>query len=62
MVLLKIFSGPLSWESFSSSIPVIFRFALFIMSQISWMFYIINFLDFVFSLPDILISSIMSTF
>jgi hypothetical protein len=30
MILLKTFSGPLSWESAFSSIPIILRFCLFI--------------------------------
>jgi hypothetical protein len=29
---LKMFSGPLSWESLLSSIPIIFRFGFFIVS------------------------------
>jgi hypothetical protein len=53
--LLKIFSGPLSWES-SSSIPIIFRFGLFMVSQIFWMFCVRNFLDLAFSLTGVSIS------
>jgi len=32
MILLKIFTGPLSWESSLSSIPIILRFDLLIES------------------------------
>jgi hypothetical protein len=38
MSLLKMFPGPLSWESLLSSISIILRFGLFIVSWISWMF------------------------
>jgi hypothetical protein len=49
--LLKIFTGPLSWESSLSSIPIILRFGLFIVSWISWMFWVIRvFLPCAFSL------------
>jgi hypothetical protein len=53
MILLKTFSVPLSLESSSTSI--ILTFGLFIMSQISWMSYVMNFLDFAFSSTAILI-------
>jgi hypothetical protein len=46
----KIFTGPLSWESSLSSIPIILRFGLLLMSWISWMFGVRSFLLFVFSL------------
>jgi hypothetical protein len=36
--LLKIFTGPLSWESLLSSIPIILKFGLIILFWISWMF------------------------
>jgi hypothetical protein len=36
IIFLKIFTGHLSWESFLSSIPIIFRFALLIVPWISW--------------------------
>jgi hypothetical protein len=39
MILLKMFSGTLNRESLPSSIPIIFRFVLFIVSQISWIFF-----------------------
>ena len=47
---LKIFTGPLSWESSLSSIPIILRFGLLIVSWISWMFWVRIFLHFAFSL------------
>ena len=40
IILLKIFIGPLSWESSLSSIPIILRFHLLIVSWISWMFWV----------------------
>jgi hypothetical protein len=48
--LLKVFTGPLSWESSLSSIPIILRFGLLIMSWVSWMFQVRSFLHFAFSL------------
>jgi hypothetical protein len=47
IVLLKMFAGPLSWNSSLSSIPVILRFGL-IVSWISWMFWVRSFLPFAF--------------
>jgi len=49
MILLKTFSDPLSWELSFSSIPIILRFGLFIVSWISWIFgvrsfYVLSFL------------------
>lgn len=38
-MILLMFSGHLSWDSLPSSIPIIFRFDLFIVSQISWIFF-----------------------
>jgi hypothetical protein len=38
-ILLKTVSGPLPWLSSSSSLPIIQRFDVFIVSQISWMFH-----------------------
>jgi hypothetical protein len=35
MILLKIVSGPLNWDSYPSSIPIILRFVLFTLFQIS---------------------------
>ena len=40
IILLKIFTGPLSWESLLSSIPIILKFHLLIVSWISWMFWV----------------------
>jgi hypothetical protein len=37
IILLKILTGPLSWES-SLSIAIILRFGLLIVSWISWLF------------------------
>ena len=48
MILLKIFSGPWSWDSSPSSIPVILLLDLFIVSQISWIFCIRDFFFFFF--------------
>ena len=48
--LLKIFTGPLSWESLLSSMPIIFKFGLLIVSWISLMFWVKRFLHFAFSL------------
>jgi hypothetical protein len=53
-----MFSVPLSWEY--SSIPIFLRFGDFIVPQIPWMFCVMNFLDFPFSLTDILIYSTVS--
>jgi hypothetical protein len=50
IILLKIFTGPLSWESSLASLPVILRFGLLMVSWISWMFWIRSFLHFAFSL------------
>jgi hypothetical protein len=50
IILLKIFIGPLSWESLLSSIPIILRLGLLIVSWISWMFWVRSFLLFAFSL------------
>jgi hypothetical protein len=44
IILLKIFSEPLSSKSSLSSIPIILRFGLLIVSWISWMFCIRSFL------------------
>jgi len=50
MILLKIFTGPLSWESSLSSIPIILRFDLLIESWISYMFWTSSFFCFTLSL------------
>jgi hypothetical protein len=56
IILLKIFSGPLCWDS--SSIPVHLRFGLFITSQISWMSgnWVRHFLDLTVSLMNVSVS------
>jgi hypothetical protein len=54
MILLR----PFIWEP--STIPIILRFGLFIMSQISWMFCARNILDLAFSLIDMAFFSIIS--
>jgi hypothetical protein len=49
------------WDFSSSSIPVILRLGLFMVSQISWMFYDVRIaLDLMFSFTDVSISSIVS--
>ena len=50
IILLKIFTGPLSLESLLSSIPVFLRFGLLIVSWISWMFWVRSSLHFALSL------------
>jgi hypothetical protein len=48
MILINIFSWPLSWEYSLSLITIIGRFGLFMVPQIFWtvfFFYIMNFLD-----------------
>jgi len=61
MVLLKIFTGPLSWESSLSSIPIIYRFDLLIMSWISCMFWARSFYYFPLSLTFVLMFSTESS-
>jgi hypothetical protein len=61
IILLKIFSGPWSCGSSPSSIPIIHRLDLFMVSQIFWMFCVRNFLDLTFSLAGVSISSIISS-
>uniref|UniRef100_A0A8C6MR47 Uncharacterized protein n=1 Tax=Mus spicilegus TaxID=10103 RepID=A0A8C6MR47_MUSSI len=60
IILLKIFTGPLSWESSLSSIAIILRFGLFILSWISWMFWVRSFLLFAFSFTVVSIFSMVS--
>jgi hypothetical protein len=50
IILLKIFTGPLSWKSSVLSIPIILRFHLLFLSWISWMFWVRIFLHFAISL------------
>jgi hypothetical protein len=58
--LLGIFTGPLSWEYLLSSIPIILRCGLLIVSQLSWMFWV-SFLPFVFSLTVVSMFSMVSS-
>ena len=58
---LKMFAGPLSWEFSLSSIPVILKLILCIVSWISWMFWVRSFLLFVFSLTNVSMSSVVSS-
>jgi hypothetical protein len=60
IILLRIFTGPLSWESLLSSIPIIHRFDLLSVSWISWMFWVRNFLYFSFSLTVVSMNSLGS--
>ncbi|KAL6053892.1 hypothetical protein STEG23_003719, partial [Scotinomys teguina] len=57
MILLNMFSVPLSWYSSASSIPIIRRLGLFMMSHISWTFCVMTFLDLVFSLTVFITTS-----
>jgi hypothetical protein len=59
IILLKIFTGPLSWESSLSSMPIILRFHL-IVSSISWMFGVRSFFLFLFSLTVVSMFSMVS--
>jgi len=61
MILLKIFTGPLSWESSLSSIPIILRFDLPIESWISCMFWTSSFFCFTLSLTVVLMISMESS-
>jgi hypothetical protein len=61
IILLKIFTGPLMWESSLYSIPIILRFGLLLVSCISWMFWIRNFLHFEFSLTVVSMFSMVSS-
>jgi hypothetical protein len=61
IILLKIFTGPLSWEASLSSIPIILWFGLLIVSWISWMFWIRSFLHFAFSLTIVSMFSMVSS-
>jgi hypothetical protein len=61
IILLKIFTGPLSWESSLSSIPINIRFGLCIVSWISWMFWVRSLLHFAFSLTAVSMFSLVSS-
>jgi hypothetical protein len=60
-IMLKILTGPLSWESSLPSILITIRFDLFIVSSISWMFWVRSFLNFLFSLTVVSIFSMVSS-
>ena len=60
MILLSMFTVSLSWTS-SYSIPIILGFRLFMVSQISSMFYVRSLLDLMFSLTDECNSSMVSS-
>jgi hypothetical protein len=61
IILLKIFTGPLNWESTISFIPIILRFGLLIMSWISWMFWVRSFLLYAFSFTVVSMFSMVSS-
>jgi hypothetical protein len=61
IILLKMFTGPLSRESSLSSILTIFRFGLLIVSWIFWMFWVWSFLHFAFSLTVMSMFSMISS-
>ena len=56
-----IFTGPLSWESLLSSIPIILKFGLLIVFWISWMFWVRNFLHFALFWTFVWMVSIVSS-
>jgi hypothetical protein len=60
IILLKIFTVLFSWKSFFSSIPIILRFGLLIVSWISWMFWVRIFFHFPCSLIVVSIFSMLS--
>jgi hypothetical protein len=61
LVLLKIFTSPLSWDSSLSSIPIILRIGLLIVSWISWMFWVRSFFVCVLSLTVVSMFSMISS-
>ena len=61
IILLKIFTGPLSWKFSFLSISIIFRFGLLIVTWISWMFWVRIFLHFIFYLFVVSMLSIVSS-
>jgi hypothetical protein len=61
IILLKIFTGPLSWEYLFSSILIIHRFCLLIVFWISWMFWVRKFLLFTVSLTVVLMFYMVSS-
>jgi hypothetical protein len=61
IILLKIFTGPLSCESSLSSIHIILRFGVIIVSWISLMFWVRSYLPFAFSLTVVVMFSMESS-
>ena len=61
ILLLKIFTGPLSWESSLNSISIIFRFGLLTVSWISWMFWVRSIFHFTFCLTVLSMFSMVSS-
>jgi hypothetical protein len=61
IILLKIFTGSLSWKCSLSSIHIILRFHLLIVSWISWMVWVRSLLLFVFSLTGVSMFSTVSS-
>jgi len=61
IILLNIFTDPLCWESSISSIPIILRFDLLIVSWISCMFWARSFLCFTSFLTVVSMSSMVSS-
>jgi hypothetical protein len=61
IILLKIFTFSLSWKSSLSSIPIILRFGLLIVSWTSLMFWVRSVLLFAFSLTVVLMFSMVSS-
>ena len=59
--LLKIFTGPLSWEASLSSIAIILRFGLLLVSWISQMFWVRSCLNFPFPLTVLSIFFMLSS-
>jgi hypothetical protein len=59
--LLNIFTGPLCWKFSFSSIPIILKFGLLIVSWISWIFWFNIFLRFAFSLIVVSMFSVVSS-
>lgn len=60
MILLKMFPVPLTWVSSHSSMPIICRFDLFMVSQVSWMLFLPEFF-FTLSVSELSISFILSS-
>jgi hypothetical protein len=61
IILLRILTGSLTWESPLSFISIILRFVLLIVSWISWMFWVRSFLHFAFSLTVVSMFSMVSS-